>query len=232
MADQKGDLMGEYANYNGSEIKIGTCEDMFYLRADQAHTVTPIAGSVDPIRDAEELRFRFPFPDEDSIEPGHFEDHDRGVKIPEWRIPEDWGGHSIVQFVATQGYNLCVPCPEGTEQIEGLKIHRNGWNGGPVVKQQRYVGGLLLTVVGCGACGAAWRLPTIEAATPVIEAFRAEAERQEWRRKYDHDRDEFADDFGWEPAHLEAHREFLLAIAARIFAGYCLNTEAREEVTA
>jgi hypothetical protein len=214
--------MGEYANYNGSEIKIGTCEDMYYLRADQAHKVTPIAGSVDPIRDAEELRFRFPFPDEDSIEPGQFDDHDRGVRIPGWNIPEDFEGHSIVQFTARQGYNLCVPCPEGPEKIEGLTIHRNGWNGGPVVRQQRYVDGNLVTVVACGACGGAWRLPTKAAAAVVAEAFLNEAEREEYRRDLD----------GWGPANSESHRKFLAAMADRILAGYRLNTEAREEVTA
>lgn len=29
--------MGEYATYKGQEIKIGTCEDCYYLRADQRH---------------------------------------------------------------------------------------------------------------------------------------------------------------------------------------------------
>lgn len=28
--------MGEFAKYNGNEIKIGICENMYYLRADQA----------------------------------------------------------------------------------------------------------------------------------------------------------------------------------------------------
>ena len=32
--------MGEYANYMGERVKIGTCEDMLYLRWDQRHLVT------------------------------------------------------------------------------------------------------------------------------------------------------------------------------------------------
>jgi hypothetical protein len=54
--------MGEYALYKGQQIKIGTCETMYYLRADQAHLVTPLPGNVDPIKDADEIRFRFPSP--------------------------------------------------------------------------------------------------------------------------------------------------------------------------
>jgi hypothetical protein len=60
-------VMGEYARYNGSDIKIGTCEDMYYLRADQAHLVTaPVDGMLDPIKYAAQIRFRFPFPEEDA----------------------------------------------------------------------------------------------------------------------------------------------------------------------
>ena len=32
--------MGEYASYLGERIKIGTCENMYYLRADQRHLVS------------------------------------------------------------------------------------------------------------------------------------------------------------------------------------------------
>lgn len=55
--------MGEYAMYGGHQIKIGTCEDMYYLRADQAQRVRPERGSVDPFRQAPEIRFRFPWPE-------------------------------------------------------------------------------------------------------------------------------------------------------------------------
>ena len=65
--------MGEYAKFQGQSIKIGTCENMYYLRADQAAMVQPESGNVDPIRDRESLRFRFPFPDEDNVLPGEFE---------------------------------------------------------------------------------------------------------------------------------------------------------------
>lgn len=213
--------MGEYANYKGEQIKIGTCESMYYLRADQRHLVS--GGDVTDSDYWNEVRFRFPFPDEDHIEPGRFEDHDRGVKIPGWTLPADFKGHYSVQFVSNKGYNLCVPCPEGHEHIEGLKIHRNGWNGGPVVSQQRIIDGNRVTVVACGACGAAWRLPTLKDAEPIIVAFRSEADRQEWRRGYDSERDEYTNDYGHEPAHTESHRAFLHAMADRIAAGYLMT---------
>lgn len=121
--------MGEYAKYRGQEINIGTCEDMYYLRADQRHLV-------DYTFELPIDRFRFPFPDEDHIAPGQFEDYDRGYRIPGWRLPEEWAAdHGHVQFVASAGYNCCLACPESVadtdpREVDGVKVHRNGWQGG------------------------------------------------------------------------------------------------------
>lgn len=73
--------MGENASYQGQEIKIGTCENMYYLRADQAHLVTALPGNLDPVKRADAIRFRFPFPDEDHIAPGDFRDYGRTVTV-------------------------------------------------------------------------------------------------------------------------------------------------------
>lgn len=220
--------MGEYATYRGNTVKIGTCENMYYLRADQRHLVP----DYDFVLDVE--RFRFPFPDEDDIKPGAFEDYSRGVKIPGWSMPETLSGdeHGSVQFTSQVGYVLSIPCPEqfGTPgmsvDVNGLRVGRNGFNGGPVVRQQAFRGGVLVTLVSCGACGCLHRLDTIADAAPVIEAFAAEAERQEWRRlmsDYDVENDRWSDgqtNYGFEFANSETHRTFLVEIAKRIAAGY------------
>jgi len=67
--------MGEYAKFGNSEIKIGTCEDMYYLRFEDRYKVRHLPGNVDPNKDSEaaHLRFRLPFPDEDHILPGGYE---------------------------------------------------------------------------------------------------------------------------------------------------------------
>ena len=209
--------MGEYAQYNGSDIKLGTCENMYYLRADQRHLVSGYRFALDVDR------FRFPFPDEDDIEPGAFADHSRGVRIPGWELPETLSGdeHGFVQFTSTAGYVLSISCPEafdtpglGPVDVDGVKVHRNGFRGYPVVRQQAFRSGVLVTLVSCGACGCLHRLDTIEDARPVIEAFRAEADREEYRAG------EVV------PANSESHRIFLLAIAERIEAGYSVSVPA------
>lgn len=227
--------MGEYATHRGESVKIGTCEDMYYLRPDQVHQ---IGGYEFDRQTLDVVRFRFPFPDEDDIKPGHFDDHARGVRVPGYTLPATLNGgqHHSIQFTNTRGYNLCIPCPEGVEDappgfgpvdVNGIKVHRNGWNGGPVVSQQAYRGGRLVTLLRCGACGGIHRLDDVHEVEAVVVAFRAEADRTEWRRRFDDDDpDADTNDYGEEPAHGERHRAFLHAIADRILAGYAVEVPA------
>ncbi len=166
--------MGEYAIYKGRRVKIGTCEDMYYLRADQAHLVRPDRGSVDPVRDREHIRFRFPWPDEDGIEPGAFEDHNRSLTV--WGVKPPKGlYHHSVQFKADNGYLLSLPCPE-SEIERAYVIHKNGYGGAVKLAQQRYVDDQLVAVCECGGCGTKWRLATIEDAQPIIDALREQGQ--------------------------------------------------------
>jgi hypothetical protein len=169
--------MGEYATYNGHSIKIGTCEDMYYLRAGQAPMVRHERGNVDPSspKDQRVIRFRFPWPDEDGTAPGAFENYDRAVGV--WNIaPPAAIEHRTVQFVSDRGYNVCLPCPEGPAANHGLKVHRNGFAGPVRIVQQAYRGGVLALICECGGCGARYNLPTLADAEPVIVACRAEAD--------------------------------------------------------
>jgi hypothetical protein len=214
--------MGEYALYNGEEIKIGTCEDMYYLRADQAHLVEPLSGNVDPVRDRDGIRFRFPFPDEDGIEPGAFEDYERGVRLYGVKVPEGVD-HYSVQFKADNGYLTSLPCPElGSEGVLSLtadgsdhvyRVGRNGYGGAVELVQQRYWEGRLVAVCHCKGCGAAYRLPTLEDVQPVLDALHAEADQ--YLRT--------AERNGTKGDELHAVR--LRTIADRVAAGYHVKSE-------
>lgn len=162
--------MGEYGKYNGNEIKIGTCEDMYYLRADQIHLVKSTT-----LMHLDEIRFRFPFPDEDNIEPGDFDDHDRGLVVWGFEVPEGVE-HYSVQFKADVGILASLPCPYSAEAKEGkIKYHFNGYRGPARIVQQRAWEGVWVTVVDCGACGARFRLPTLADALPLLEALERQA---------------------------------------------------------
>jgi hypothetical protein len=183
---------------------------MLYLRADQVELVTAQADSVDPIRDAEHLRFRFPFPSEDGIEPGAFDDPDRTMRVDGLdlsRIPFE---HGTVQFTARPGYVVSLPCPESnkgkeTAQQAGYRVFKNGWKGDWHIVQQRVLEGRLVLVMECGGCGSRFRLPTLADAAPVVEALirKVEEERNPYNR------------FGSETA-----ATMFLTVAQRVTAGY------------
>lgn len=171
--------MGEYAKYNGEQVKIGTCENMYYLRADQRGLVVPELGSVDPSGpEAIHLRFRFPWPHEDGTEPGAFEDYSKAVGVP-GATPPAGAEHSTVQFVAQAGYLASLPCPEGPGP-HAVAVHRNGFAGAVQLTQQKLLAdGRLVPVCRCGGCGAAWRLEDPHEIEALAVAFRSEGDRRE-----------------------------------------------------
>jgi len=132
--------MGEYAKHGDREIKIGTCENMYYLRYDQRHEVSALPGNVDPVYDAERgIRFRFPFPDEDFVSPGGF--------IIYWRT-------------------LLIPGIVPPRDVE----HRTGCDSPSVsIVQQKRVNGQTLLIAEC-SCGALYRYDTWGEAAKVVDA--------------------------------------------------------------
>ena len=169
--------MGEYANYNGQSIKIGTCEDMYYLRFDQRHLVDHERGNVDvnSPEDQAAIRFRFPFPEEDGNEPGAFSDYNKSLVISGAKAPEGVDHHHV-QFIAQAGYNCTLPCPEGTGP-HPVHTHRNGFPGAVAISQQRLIGGQLWTVCECKGCGTKWRCDE-DSAQQLVVALRSNADRE------------------------------------------------------
>jgi len=80
--------MGEYAirKSGGQEVKIGTCEQMYYLRFEDREKVEHLSGNVDPVKDCGELRFRLPFPDEDDIAIGEYKNYSRGLCLYKYDV--------------------------------------------------------------------------------------------------------------------------------------------------
>lgn len=201
--------MGEYAKYKGEQIKIGTCEDMYYLRWDQRHLVTLEAGSLNPA-DPEmhsEIRFRFPFPQEDQTEPGQYDNPFKGVAISGAEARQEVD-HGTVQMVAQAGYLCSIPCPEGPGP-HPLKIARNGFNGAVLLVQQAVRGGVLAPVFQCGGCEAKWSEPDRRECLPYLDKL---AEQAEYYTR------SLRDDSG---------ARFYLEIAKRILAGYDVKVASR-----
>ena len=174
--------MGEFAQFGHERIKIGTCENMYYLRFSQRSMVSALPGNVNVnSEDALQIRFRFPWPDEDDVQPGAFKDYDRSVVVPDMKAPAGVEHHTI-QFSAAQqqGYLVSLPCPEGPDiEPTGLRVHRNGF-AGPVrlVQQKLLADGRLVPVCKCSGCGSLWRLEEDAEIRALTDAFIEEGDRR------------------------------------------------------
>lgn len=204
--------MGEYAKYRGQSVKIGTCEDMLYLRANQAHLVTPIPGNTDPVKEAGSIRFRFPFPQEDGLKPGEFDDPFFTLGVSGVEVPDDID-HDRLQFTRNYpkggGLTLSTPCPNSKEgKASGLQFTHNGYSGDVQIAQHRLIDGKLVLVCACGGCGAKYRLPTLDDAQPVVDALLKMA-----------DESDVSERFGGGTSRGDYYR----VVAERIVAGYCEN---------
>lgn len=218
--------MGEYARIKGGgRVKIGTCEDLLYLRFDQLDLLRDgprPAGDSDPRQALDVYRFRFPWPDEDFVQPGMFDDPFRSVGIYGVTVP-DGVEHGTCQFTSNhpRGYVVSLPCPEAgglVDPPEGsvLKVHRNGHPGPVQLTGQAVRHGRLVAICKCGGCGRTYNVPTIEDAEPMLVSLRSRAdrEREEWERARNRDPEL--------PERCHA-AEWWTAVADRIAAGYSLT---------
>lgn len=165
--------MGEYVTDTlGRQLKLGTCEDLFYCRAEQAR-VFPSYFTPDVL---DVVRFRFPWPDEDGIEPGAFGDPFRGMRLQGVSVPEGVE-HGLVQFSARNGYLISLQCPEDPAGEWPSKVHRNGYGGACSLIAQGWRGGRLVGIARCNGCERAYRLEDGNEDAAAV-AIRAEGDRE------------------------------------------------------
>lgn len=175
--------MGEYAirKLDGERIKIGTCEEMYYLRFEDRNKVKHEHGNVDPNDDEQAggLRFRLPFPDEDDIPPGgNYEHYERGLRLyrmvksettepdycEDFTDPETVNLPGFFQLHHPSGLILNVPCYHGEKLPQVAEPMRAFWNGRSWFLELSKLRGVyshgkltLWPVVRCRHCGEQWR---------------------------------------------------------------------------
>lgn len=169
--------MGEYVLYRGEPVKIGTCENLYYVRhADFARMVAagevqPMSGNATPAGYLDgSFRFRFPFPDEDALTPFTYDDYDKGYLVAVTAAPElvtmakhSRAGASLHPRYGGYNVNVSFPCPQ-TDDFRAVRSSGIDWQILEIV-QQRPFEGALWTVCRCPYCGAAWRLDAEHAET-------------------------------------------------------------------
>lgn len=168
--------MGEYAIRKSDrlQVKIGTCEDMYYLRYEDRDNVQ-YDGSF------EGERFRLPFPDEDNIRIGEYGDYERGINLYKATstkstcfvdrvdnillsyTPARTGDEpGLIQLVHESGLLTNVKCYHGGRLPESTDEVKFFWNGRtPVNFELRAVkplDGKMWAVFGCRWCRRMWRV--------------------------------------------------------------------------
>lgn len=176
--------MGEYGKYLNREIKLGTCESMYYIRYSQRGLIAPLPNSLNIQDDSilSHIRFRFPWPDEDSLEPGDYENFGRTELIPNSKSPKD-ADHGAASFSMGKGYFLRGPCPcsgaaysANGEELE-VRLRSGDPEGDLELMQQAVRGGTLCIAVLCRACGECWSLGKEGAEESVCAPLEKEIER-------------------------------------------------------
>ena len=148
--------MGEYATRkDNTQIKIGTCESMYYVRYEDFKNLRDITCGSNP----EGLIFRLPFPDEDGIGIGEYEDYKRGLDLIDWQ-PEGLEP-GLFQMTHSCGLLCNVTCHHGLKKPEDSQNVKFHWNGKTNVNFQlsgiKYVGkNQFRAVFDCKWCNRAW----------------------------------------------------------------------------
>ena len=166
--------MGEYAKYKGEEIKIGTCESMYYLRYEDRGKVTAIPHSINPALE-KDLFWRLPFPDEDNINPGEYDHYNRGYRLykpietpgtqpnshESFADPETFENPGTIQLRDdNSGLMANVNCYHGGKLPVNSEDAKFFWNGKGWFFELAFIkntGSGVEPVVRCKCCGNMWR---------------------------------------------------------------------------
>lgn len=125
--------MGEYARFDGDEVKIGTCESLYYLRWQDRRRVAPLPGNVRPGVDVG-LFYRLPIPAEDMETPGGYSSGWAAVDLPGFRFggvdgerfPGPFRLYAVKHRETVDGREIVVPCV--TDGAESWSLpDADGW---------------------------------------------------------------------------------------------------------
>jgi hypothetical protein len=160
--------MGEYAirKSDNAEVKIGTCESMYYLRYEDREKVTAQEHSLDPAK-TQNLFWRLPFPDEDNVSIGNYEQYNRGQRLyktttdgycENFEEPELIEHPGTMQMSHESGLLLNIPCYHG-EKLPELGDAKAFWNGKSHAYELAFIKNTvngIIPIVKCRHCNKMW----------------------------------------------------------------------------
>ncbi len=143
---------------------------MYYLRFEDRNKVTPAPGSFDPSMTLN-LFWRLPFPDEDNVGIGNYQEFDRGLRLFKTNVdgtgynepfsdPSTIESPGSMQLTHPSGMLLGVKCYHGEKLPESTDDFKAHWNGKSwfyeLVSIKNTAEGIF-PVVKCRHCRSMWR---------------------------------------------------------------------------
>lgn len=187
--------MGEYAKFRGQDVKMGTCNAMYYITYDSYKKYTK-SGELVPESNHDystNCLFRFPFPDEENDGVVAHNDFNRGVTFMVSKSTGIEMGHSTMFFRTDWNNNrksdapaigFSTPCIQTPEfSLEKHDFNKTNDNLIFEVVLQRFIDGELQTVVRCPYCGEMCRLSKEEAKAFISYVFKHRKFYGEHRRR-------------------------------------------------
>ena len=160
--------MGEYAKRrtDGEEVKIGTCENMYYLRWEDRHAVEAMHGNVNPAIELG-IRFRLPYPDEDDIRIGQYGAYNRGLPLVRHHengseylsLPDTERSPGNLQLRHDCGLLVNVSCYHGLRLPDVGQDASAHWNGKAYSLELAFVKTTsegVLPIIRCKHCQTMW----------------------------------------------------------------------------
>lgn len=220
--------MGEYAKRkgDGEEIKIGTCETMYYIRYEDRDKVSALPGNVDLKRAHEYgLRFRLPLIPEDGLQPGEYDGafpkkirlskHVQDPRCPtnasnlkDFKIE---GAHpgTITLRHEESGIQVSFPCYHGEKIPENMGPDyariRFGLNGARHAAELAYVKAVkvdgqdrVVPVICCAHCGDEWATSWEEIWEYIPEDYKPRLAQYTLAKASPADLQEMAEALGWD----------------------------------
>lgn len=166
--------MGEYVEYRGHQVKLGTCEDLYYARFSEiqqcVHAMKFVDGNMSPaayMNRSSGWRYRFPYPDEDQVSlfcKGD-RDFDRGLALPFVSVPGDdpWVCDRLTDLGQRYGRRH-----RDCDELQSIEI----------VQQKLVPEGQLWTVLRCSGCDHKYRIDANDAEILAKRLFQL---GEEWR---------------------------------------------------
>lgn len=187
--------MGEYVRYKGEDVKIGTCETMYYTSYQKFVKALPfmkkIDGNIEPVLYLKEngIFWRFPFPQDDNKNFGETDsDYDHSLQImisKELYESFELQGHanktiSLQPNCGGHNINIQIPCPYSEDFKTVKSYHKTGgyFEGSKglyallSLRYQKHIDGKLYPVVECPYCGSMWTVDTREEVAKLIKGIR------------------------------------------------------------